>query len=323
MPQYPNNQNFPVIALSPGETLAEKTKVTIDGEVKVLNFGLAEGLAAHGSRIWRFPVLLVAALSLACAKPVSIRDEVSVYFAWLKPGMKVEIFSDGKPVAFTVNSDSSNSPELDFTVNSELQGKNHRFPVLKIRVLDACGWQESALKLDQEPDIDSIRRAAEIGEPMYYRAPMPERPYHASTFWLDNRGGPAGVLKIGQVETPVKAGELARIEVTGCPAPVPISFAGATLGELPTAAAEDALTSASPWAIADPSGRRCYQEFRVFYGRREDGGGGQSQPSILSGAKLYPRPQFIAYVMEDPPTMKMARDDEDTSAWVLKEAKCP
>jgi len=101
---------------------------------------------------------------------------------------------------------------------------------------------------------------------------MPERSYAASTLWLDNRGGSAGVLTIGRVETRVEDSKLERIEVTGCPQPVPLSFAGTTLGELPAASAENAQSS-SPWAIADPSGHRCYEEFSVYYGRTEDGGG--------------------------------------------------
>jgi hypothetical protein len=265
--------------------------------------------------------IAIAVLS-ACSKPISIREEISVDGVWLHPGMKVEIFADNEPVTYALKTEQFSSPALKFAVTSELRGKVHHSPDLKIRVLDSCGWQESALKFDQNPDIDSVRTAGESGQPLYYSSPMPRRPNRAGVLWLDNRGGQPGVLKLGQIEMPVEADTLKRIETTGCPSPVPISFAGASLGELPIAPTEDSL-SVDPWAIADPSGRRCYQEFRVFYGRAEDGGGGHSEPAILSGAKLYLRPQFIAYVMEDAPGMKMARLSDDNTAWVLKDAKCP
>jgi hypothetical protein len=262
---------------------------------------------------------LAVALS-GCSRPIDVRNEVTINGAYLAEGMKLEIFVDGIATPFLQAGGDSGGPKLTFKTQGILKGKSLRMPELKMKVLFGCGWREFPIRLDQHWNIDQVRAQAEKGEAITYTAHMPDFPGSLGSLWVDTRGSSGGELGLGPLKIPVPAGTPTRLSVDTCDAPIPVTFDGTPVGEIP-AASPGAYSQ--PTVMIDPSGRHCYQQYDVWYAPENVGGGGKSKPVALSGRKLYFSPEFIAYVLEEPPSMTMAPNGTYPQYRALVDAECP
>lgn len=271
--------------------------------------------------IARSSLVALVVIAAACARPQDARIEVVVSDALLTPEMKVELMADGTPARFLRWQESSGVKDRVYEVHVAVTGKTKKVPELKLKALFGCGWRERKVTLSQDWPAEELLAQNARGEAARHDALVEAFAGDLASLWVDNRKGAAGTLSLGPVKLAVAADRVVRLEAATCDAPIPVSFEGKPMGAIPPAGK---YTGAPSTVFIDPTGKRCYGRYTLWYGeRRYDGGaGGRSKTERLSGRSLYYSADFIAYVFEKPPTARLSMNGESPSATVLEDAKC-
>jgi hypothetical protein len=266
-------------------------------------------------------VILAALLVTACSKPEDVRLEIYVSAPQLLKDTKIELLADGKLVPLLRTRDESGIPARIYEVHGVIDGEEKKLPALKLRVLFGCGWREQVLKLQADRSVKELRAAAARGEPSYFSPYVESFPGQLAQLWVDNRNGGPGELGIGAIKTTIPAGTKQFVQTVTCDTPIPVTFDGAAMGEIPGLKTD---ARDFPTILLDPSGKRCYEKYKVWYGTRNlDGSsGGRSASEWLSGRHLYYSEQFIAYMFKKAPSMVMAQQGMAPTYHVLEDAKC-
>jgi len=259
-------------------------------------------------------VLAAALFAVAgCSRPADVPHAIDLSSLILVEGMSVEVVADGHPVASRVSEPQYGTQSASFEVKGVLRGDEYRVPTLRLRVLFAGGWREFPISLNTVPDAASARGALASHTPLRSGASCPDWDRTLGSLWVDNRGRPAGTLRCGALEYAIPADTMARESLYLEPVPVPVQFDGAPLGEIPGHPRDHDGT-----VVVDPSGTHAYSYSTVWYGKDS---GGRSEPERWSGRRVYHVAEHIAYVLEEPPGMTMARQGDVPTYHVLVDAK--
>jgi hypothetical protein len=270
------------------------------------------GLAMRRPRLAALAVLALA----ACSRPVEVPLSVTLPLA----GTKYEIAVDGVQVASRFNpSTPTLMASMEFSASGTLKGDAFTPPKLTLKVLRGCGWREFPIEWSYKPSAEAIRQSLSERRPLISTVYMPTIPGALVSLWVDNRKGPEGALKLGPIRLAIPAGKATSRDVDACDAPIPVEYDGAGVGEIP---AVSSAPAAMQTVVIEPTGRRCYMQYDVWYGP-ESIGGGRTKPVLVSGAKLHDFPKLITYMFENPPTERLALQGEFPTASVLKDAACP
>lgn len=166
-------------------------------------------------------------------------------------------------------------------------GGPHFLPKLAMQFLLPCGWKEVALTtggsglteagrkwhLDRAVSEDASRKiaAADIRFLFEAREPLEGRPkIHTNPvvyFWVDNRGGPAHDLSLGELHHPIPADtyESFQLLAPDCEEAATLKLDGQAIAAVPLPRVDD--TMVPDRVLVDTSGSRCYQLRHLHYGQ--------------------------------------------------------
>ena len=140
----------------------------------------------------------------------------------------------------------------------------------------------------------------EIAPPRVFPADVAEASFRMEVWqswvkvWVDNRGGPARALGVGDVRYEAKPDALSSFEilVEHCAPPVPIVLDGKRIGAI-----EDVRGHG---VLVDPTGARCYQLRHVKYGMGSEYPG--DPPAFFAPAEVHALAPIVEHMLEPAPS---------------------
>jgi hypothetical protein len=139
-------------------------------------------------------------------------------------------------------------------------------PRIEASVLSVCGWQPAKVEMSppSEYGIEQARKEKR-SIPLEIFLDYEQLPFNQVTVMVDNRGGAAFRLAVGEYEQPVTAGDAGKIIFPywpHCDQARQLRMNGETIGKIE----EDAKTPGTPLSLLlDVSGARCYRyEWKTY-----------------------------------------------------------
>jgi len=189
-------------------------------------------------------------------------------------GLEVELRADGQPL-----------PPLPPERRLSLPSRRFRrfsaqaVPELTGRVRLPCGWREISVKVGKPPTAEEFRAARRQGEPLKLSAQLSHVGEAPATFhlYLDNRGGAAAELALGEHRVTLPADRTDELEVVApdCSEGTRVKLNGQEIGKVPVGqpnpnrqltyyslgTPDDSIEgdNAAVVFFLDASGQRCYR----------------------------------------------------------------
>ncbi len=132
--------------------------------------------------------------------------------------------------------------------------------------------------------------------------------------FVDNRGGPARRLMIGELAFDAAPDALSGLDVLveHCARPIPIELDGRRIGQIGP--------SPQRGALVDPTGSRCYRLRQIKYGAGSEHPG--DAPVLFTRALVHPLEHFVEHMLEAAPaTVKV--HTMDAQRHEVLEVPCP
>lgn len=214
--------------------------------------------------------------------------------------------------------------DYNFTAHGHRAKKpQDMLPHIEASVFYVCGWQTVNVDLPA-PSEDDIQQARDqkqsVSQPMYLdfnAAPL------NVTVYVDNHGGPATLLAVGESEQPVAAnyaGQMTFPYWPHCDEAKQLFLNGEAIGNLQ----EDPRSPGSPLdVLLDTSGKRCFRLEWHIYSNEPD----VMVPEQLGGQKtlkpqrLHTLSDEVNYFLEPLPA-SVESDQFETSMSALTETPC-
>ncbi|MCI0655912.1 MAG: hypothetical protein L0170_02450 [Acidobacteria bacterium] len=225
-------------------------------------------------------------------------------------------------------------------------GGPHFLPTLTMQFLLPCGWKEVALTarssglteagrkwhLERAVSEDASRKiaAADIRFLSEAREPLGEpSKIHTNPVihvWVDNRGGPAHDLSLGELHHPILADtyESFRLLAPDCEEAATLKLDGQDIGAVPLRRADDPMVPDR--VLVDTSGSRCYRLRRLHYGQ----GLNPTPPPLMlvrKPAHVFNASFSVMYMFEEAPETITVKTPQGIPGFgfrgELLEARCP
>jgi len=235
--------------------------------------------------------------------------------------LELELLSDGQPLGPLPLDRKVELPSRKFRRFSL-----HAIPELGARVRLPCGWREMTIKVTKAPTLEEFREARKSGEALLVVVRLEYTGAEPATFdlFVDNRGGPAARLAVGQmtVTLPANKAEEIGLAAPDCPEGTTVRLNEQEIGSVPVlepdpnrqvgyyslGTPEDMIEKDQAVVFfLDTTGQRCYRLTEKNYsppGVTPFGGfwAGPSDPVYLRRKFLYRLPPTqIEYFMEKAP----------------------
>jgi hypothetical protein len=243
-------------------------------------------------RIWILAFLLPLSFLSACTRslPVSIRVTLPTF-----PVVPFEIYSEGRKVDVAVSGEPGDR-SASFSAEGRLRGDQFKLPPVTMRLHYPCGWREEPLTLDSNWAPEYVRKSAEEHQTLAISGDTSNQTNPAPmSIDVDNRGGEAHSLEVGELSYAVAGKELTHVDTyqPDC-GNASLGINGKAIGSLPAATkpADPTAYRKGAYVFVDPTAKRCYQVRAIVYGTDFPDSG----PRVVETLKGR---QF--YVLEDAP----------------------
>jgi hypothetical protein len=274
------------------------------------------------SRVAAFSRVCVAGLLIcclaSCQKPPDFHIHVvapsmgASQYKLTVDGVEMGPFSGGDDYDFTTHGHRAKSPA-------------DMLPHIEASVLYVCGWQPATVELPP-PSDDDIQQARDqkqsVSQPMSIQFDSAQQNV---TIYVDNHGGPAAQLAVGEISQPVAANAADSFTFPyypRCDEAKQVLLNGQTIGTL----TEDSQSPGEPLdLLLDPTAKHCFRFEWHKYSIIPDSFfpdqvGGQTifKPQLL---RTLTDDQYVDYFLQPLPNEVESQTDE-TSESALNEISC-
>ena len=230
--------------------------------------------------------------------------------------LNLRLVNEERKVQGTINGAEqepfSGKKEAKFVVKG---GRGRHFlptmlPKVDVRYWYPCGWRDMVVEVSHPEEFEL--RLAEEEKRNIVIGVFARDPYDRMTFYVDNRGQPEKLLKLGALEVPIAANERPSVILpvdTRCAEGRQVSLNGRVVAEVPAPPASREEGQQYFTFVLDTTGKRSYCLRVVSYGAPVSDG----QPRYWgSGQYLHRITDPVSYVLVDAPSVIQSRVGVET-----------